>query len=197
MNPMRIAVIFFVLSGSAGCAYTRDVKSLSDASGVYVSSLDEGTKEFVEAQALLNRENEAHLQTFRAFTESNEAEIVQQHLAWSDAGDARRIDSFGRAASVSAKDVAAGLQETTVKPVDLSFKGGGGYGDASASLGEISKGPTLLQALEGLFDYGGQVVSAYEDLHKAAADKSSKSKADTTNADNQALPITDNKDSQQ
>jgi len=185
---IRQSLTAISIAALTGCANSPQVRALADSTGVYVSSLNEGTADFVERQSRLNSENEQHLKSFGAFTEANHSDIVRQHLAWADAGQQHRIDAFGRAAEVNAGAVVGRLDETSVKPAQLSFSGAGGYGEAASALSEISKGTTLLQAIKGLIEFGGEIVSSYQELDKAAAKTSEKSAADARTADESTLP---------
>lgn len=185
---MRIVMAPALLLFTAGCASTPEVRSLAASTGTYVTSLNEGTRDFVDAQSRLNRENEDRLQSYHGFAATNRSEVSGQVLAWEDSGDRRRLASFQRATAPDAATVVDSLKQVVAQPAALKFDGSQGYSNAAAALAEISKRPSLLASLRGLLVFGKEVVNSYEDLSKKAKEETDKAGAKASEAEKSAQP---------
>lgn len=155
---------------AGGCASTPEVRNLSDRTGLYVTSLREGTAEFVAAQNRLNAQNEAHLQRLSARAAVAGAQVARQRLAWTSGDQKAVLEAQKLASNVGAADVVAALKPRSVQPATVSFAGGKGYSEAAEALTEVGAKPSTLAVLRGLVAYATQVRSSYEELQAEATE---------------------------
>lgn len=194
MKQSTLAWIIPLAAATGGCASTPEVRTLSDKTGTYVTSLREGTAEFVADQNRLNAQNEAHLQRLEAKAALTAAQVARQRLAWTKGDRRGALETQELASSVSAADVVAELKPRTVQPATVSFAGGKGYSDAAEALTGVSAKPSTLAILRGLASYASQVRTSYEDLRKEASEASeqagSAAGVAAAAAENPGVPVT-------
>ena len=163
----------------AGCASTPEVRTLADQTGRYVSTLREGTAEFVAAQNRLNTENESRLHRIAAGAAAARAQVARQRLAWTSGAQRAVLETQALASSATAEDVVARLQPRTTQPATVNFAGGKGYSEAAEALVQVETKPDMLAVLRGLAGYAQQVRDSYAKLQEeaAAADDAATEKA--------------------
>jgi hypothetical protein len=186
MKRINLAWAITLAAATGGCASTTEVRNLSDGTGVYVTSLRNGTDEFVAAQSRLNAENELHLQSLEARAAEAEGQVARQRLAWTSGARQSALDTQKLASNVTAADVVAELKPRSVEPAKVSFAGGKGYSDAVEALSQVSAKPSTLAVLRGLVTYAMEVRTSYEDIQKKATDASAGTAGQAAATDSEA-----------
>ena len=161
---------------SAGCASTPQVRDLADRTGLFVTSLQGGTGEFVELQSRLNAGNAARLDRLVALGSPDRANARQQRVAWTDAGNMTRLATHDAASEVSAEEIVAGLElnaTTAARPTAPALEG---YGKSLKALADVSTKPKSTLALRELLEFGREVYGKYGELQEKA-DKAAESTA--------------------
>ncbi len=186
MKRRTLAWLLPLMAAGGGCASTPEVRNLSDKTGLYVTSLREGTAEFVAAQSRLNAQNEAHLQRLSAKAAAAGAQVQRQRLAWTSGQERAALDAQKLASNVTAADVVAALKPSTVQPATVTFAGGKGYSDAAEALSEVSAKPSTLAVLRGLVAHALDIRGSLEELGKETNQANTDTPAAATTADNEA-----------
>lgn len=168
MRATPVVAGFLFLAGLSGCASTPEVRTLADQTGVFVTSLSEGTGEFVAAQNRLNSENEEHLQVLGAHAAAARSQVARQRLAWTGAGEATLISTQDAATRPTAEEVVARLSRRDLEPTRIAGEAEEGYAKAAKALAEVGAKPKLEAVLLGLVDYAADVRTSYESLHEEA-----------------------------
>jgi hypothetical protein len=168
-------VLALVALLAGGCASTPEVRDLAARTGVFVTSMDDGTAEFIAAQNRLNSENEEHLRTLGRRGETLKARVALQRLASTRAGATTLLETQAAATSVTGAAVVAQLHPQQSQPAAVSFPGGAGYGKAAEALAEIGTKPTALALLRSLVANAGPVREVLSEL----LEKAKKSGTDT------------------
>jgi hypothetical protein len=160
---------------AAGCASTPEVRNLAARTGVFVTSMERGTDDFMAAQNRLNAENEQHLRTLAARGDALKARAAQQRIASTRAGATTLLESRSAATSVTGADIIAQVHPREIQPAAISFESDG-YGKAASGLVEIGRKPGAMALLRSLAAFGGTVVG---DVHAGLVEKAKNSAAAT------------------
>lgn len=169
---MRNHILTAGLLALAGCASTPAVRDLSDRTGVFVTSLNTGTAEFIETQERLNAANETRLDELGRAGLDGRAGPRQQQLAWRDAGEARRLATADAATSTTPEQIVTSLSRPASAPARIPADVLGGYSKTLQSLAAVSAKPKAGAAVQEIVAFGGQVHDQYVALREAATEKS-------------------------
>lgn len=168
----------------SACAWTPEVRDLADNTGVFVSSLETGTGEFVANQSRLNARNAQRLDQLFALGSAERASMRQQRLAWTDSGDGVRLATHDAATEITAERIIEGLELKATAPPELGPGAVEAYGKSRKALAAIMAGPKPGAELIELITIGQQVYGKYGELDKAA-------KADAEATDTQSSKVDD------
>jgi len=166
---MRYLILALPLASLGGCASTGDVRGLADRTGVFVTSLHQGTSDFLDRQNELNADNAARLDQLVATGAPHIAAVRQQHVAWQDAGDETRLKTFDAASARSADEIVAGLASRSITPTRISASALAGYASASDALARVASKPKPFAAMRELAEFGQSIMDEYGKLKDAAA----------------------------
>lgn len=172
---------------ASGCANTPEIRDLAERTGVFVTSLDEETSDFLDAQNRLNAENEEHLSILERHAGRLKARVAQQQLASTRAGATTALATQAAATAVTAEQVVAQLDPTASEPAIIAFEGSAGYQKASKALVEIGTEPSLTELLTGLLAFAGAVRDAHADLVAKAKEDAAAAGAGTAEATAEAI----------
>lgn len=173
---------------STGCASTPEVRSLAEQTGTFVTSLEQGTGEFIAAQNRLNANNEAILRSLADRAATMRMQVAQQRLASTDAGHQALLKSQALATSVTGADVVASLHPpAAARPVSIKAEGTEGYGQAAKALVEASTKPTMTSVIAGLVTYAEAVRDSHAKLVEDAKKSTDSAGADATAAASNAI----------
>jgi len=173
---------------SAGCASTPEVRNLAERTGTFVTSLEQGTGEFIAAQNRLNANSEAILGSLAGRAATMRMQVAQQRLASTDAGHQALLQSQSLATSVTAADVVASLHPPAVaRPASIKAEGTEGYAKAAKALVEAGTKPTTPAVIAGLVTYAEAVRDSHAKLVEDAKKSADSAGADTATAAGNAI----------
>ena len=170
---------------ASGCASTPEVRGLADKTGLFVTSVNAGTAEFIESQNRLNQANAARLDRLVLTASPDRSNVRQHRLAWTDAGQSDRLALLESATARDADDIVAGL---TVKRTSAARVAGGaaeGYAKSLKSLAETAAKPKASAALRELLAFGQDVYTKYGELKKEAQDAAESTEQEAAAVDSQ------------
>jgi hypothetical protein len=170
----------------AGCASTPAVRDLAGRTGVFVGSLDTGTKEFIEAQNRLNAENQDRLQHLDDAAEGFRTQTRELRFAWTDAGQAGQLSAHDQAIALSPADILAPLQRHSAAPPQIKSSNAEAYGKVSAALAEVATEPKPFAVVRELVQFGAAVHQSFSDLQDEAKKAAQKAADDAAAADKAA-----------
>jgi hypothetical protein len=178
-------VLAALLAG--GCASTPEVRNLAARTGVFVTSMQGGTSDFIAAQNRLNAGNEVQLRTLERRAETLRARVGRQRIASTRAGATDLLRTQEAATATTGAEVIARLHPRLTEPATVSFDGDEGYGKAAQGLVEVGAKPSTLALLRSLVTYSGAVRDAHSELVEKAKKSATESAAETADAATDAL----------
>lgn len=162
-------MIFVVASlGLSACASTPQVRGLADKTGVFVSSLQSGTSGFIEKQNRLNALNAQRLDKLAADGNQDRANVRQQRLAWTDAGDTTRLATHDAANRRTAEVIVGSLETKATASARLGSGPAEAYAATQKALAEVATKPKTGVALRELITFGQAIFEKYNELEEAA-----------------------------
>jgi hypothetical protein len=185
---IKLTCLFTLAISAGGCASTPAVRTLAEQTGVYVTSLREGTANFVAAQNRLNAGNEIHLQRLAADAAEFRAQADRQRMAWTSAGNAKALETEQAVAAVGADEVVGQLQSRALKPAIIGSESGKAYGEATDALVEIGTKPDIASILAGLAQYASDIQQSYDELRKESDEDAAATSESTAAASDASAP---------
>lgn len=178
---MRAFVLAATTLGLSACASTPQVRGLADKTGVFVSSLQSGMSEFIENQNRLNALNAQRLDQLVANGSQDRANVRQQRLAWTDAGDGTRLANHDAATRRTAEQIVDGVETKVTASARLGSGPAEAYAATQKALAEVAAKPKTGVAMRELIAFGQEIFDKYNELEESA-----KKDGENTNGDGAA-----------
>lgn len=172
---------------ASGCASTPEVRNLAGRTGVFVTSIQVGTADFIAAQNRLNAGNEEHVRTLARRADTLRVRVAQQRIASTRAGATGLLRTQETASATTGADVVAMLQPAVSEAATVPFEGDEGYGKAAEALVQVGNKPSTLALLRSLVTYAGAVREAHAELVEKAKASAAETAAETADASAQAV----------
>ena len=184
---MRIVFLSVATLGLAACASTPQVRGLANNTGTFVSSLQIGTEQFIKNQNQHNALNAERLNQFVANGSQDRANVRQQQLAWTGAGDTIRLATYDAATRHTAEEIISEItaqtrvQAPAFAPLDSTPIGG--YEATKKALAEVATKPKASLAQREFIIFGSVIFDTMNTLSETAKKDTEKTKDNVTATD--------------